>query len=174
MLRNMLGPISNFNLDQFVALEFAIFCFFWGGGAETPMFVVFSAKMQIFKRNTEKGKKTLFVNIPVLTLLVKMSVCFLYFSFLLFFEFPCFWEIFLIGSQKSTNKKISKQRKQKQQQQQQQQRNTMQSQTNLRLWFKIKQDNKQKSKNKRTSWDKKQEPEIDMRNNNQGRKKRTR
>ena len=34
MLRNILGPIFNFNLDQFLTLEFVIFfCFFvfWGG-----------------------------------------------------------------------------------------------------------------------------------------------
>ena len=50
MLRNILGPIFNFSLDQFLTLEFCyffvFFVFFLGGGAETPIFIVFSAKMQ--------------------------------------------------------------------------------------------------------------------------------
>ena len=48
------------------------------------------------QRKHKKEKKTPFVNTPVLTALVKVSVCLL--SFLLFLEFP-FSEDFLIGSQ---------------------------------------------------------------------------
>ena len=49
MLRNILGPIFNFNLDQFLTLEFCHFLFFlvfycFLGGAETPILKVFSAK----------------------------------------------------------------------------------------------------------------------------------
>ena len=75
MLRNILGPVFNFNLDQFLTLEFCqFFCVFlvfcW---AETPIFIVFSAKNAKLKE-TQKRKKTLFVNTIVLTTLVKMSV----------------------------------------------------------------------------------------------------
>ena len=47
LLRNILGPV--FNASFFVFFSF----FFWGGGAETPIFIVFSAKMQ----NLQKYKK---------------------------------------------------------------------------------------------------------------------
>ena len=54
----------------------------------------------------------------------------------------------------------------------------MQAKTNLKGWFKTKEDNKQE---KTTSWNKKQtkqkqkqEPETDMRNRKEGRKKRIR
>ena len=61
MLRNILGPVFNFNLDQFLTLEFCYFfifsCFFfWGGGAETPIFIVFSAKNAKLKE-TQKQKR---------------------------------------------------------------------------------------------------------------------
>ena len=59
MLRNILGPVFNFNLDQFLTLEFCYFfcsflCFFWG--AKTPIFIVFSAKNAKLKE-TQKTKK---------------------------------------------------------------------------------------------------------------------
>ena len=41
MLRNILGPVFNFNLDQFLTLEFCyilVFLVFFWGGAETPIF----------------------------------------------------------------------------------------------------------------------------------------
>ena len=57
---------------------------------------------------------TLFVNTPVLTVLVKMSVFFsCIFDFCCFLDFPCFSEMFLIGFQNSKNNKIWKQQKQK-------------------------------------------------------------
>ena len=39
MLRNILGPVFNFNLDQFLTLElcYLCVCVFFGGGAETPI-----------------------------------------------------------------------------------------------------------------------------------------
>ena len=92
MLRNITGPLFNFNLDHFLTLEFCYFFVFLG--AETPIFIVFSAKHAKLKE-TQQRKKTLFVNTTVLTALVKMSAFFLHFSFLLFFQFPfyqrCFW-----------------------------------------------------------------------------------
>ena len=66
--------------------------------------------MQNWKKHK---KKTLFVNTPVLTVLVKVSVFFLHFSFLPFLEFPCFSEMFLIGFQKSNNNKIWKQQQER-------------------------------------------------------------
>ena len=52
MLRNMLGPVFNFNLDQFLTLEF---CFFFWGGAWTPIFIVFSANSKL--KETQKEKR---------------------------------------------------------------------------------------------------------------------
>ena len=53
MLRNILGPVFNFNLGQLLTLDFL---FFWGGGAETPICIVFSAKNAKLKE-TQKTKK---------------------------------------------------------------------------------------------------------------------
>ena len=81
MLRNILGPVFNLYLDQFLTYKicyFFLFFFVFFGGAETPIFIVFSAKNAKFKE-TQKRKKTLFVNTIVLTALVKVSVFFLHF-----------------------------------------------------------------------------------------------
>ena len=52
MLRNMLGPIFNLYLDH---INFVVFCFFcWGGGAETPIFIVLFSKNC---KNLKKDKK---------------------------------------------------------------------------------------------------------------------
>ena len=54
MLRNILGPIFNLYLDQFLTYKicyFFVFCL-----AETPIFIVFSAKMQNLKKH--KKEKT--------------------------------------------------------------------------------------------------------------------
>ena len=148
MLRNILGPVFNLYLDQFFNL-LNVFCFlfffvFWG--AETPMFIVFSTKMQNLKKH-EKEKKTLFVNTIVLTALVKMSV-FLHFSFLLFFQFPFFQRCFLIGFPKSKNSKKTKQAKQKKEQKEDKR---CKAKTNEILCFKTKQDNKQNNRNQGTT-----------------------
>ena len=47
MLRNVIGPLFNFNLDPFLTLEFCYFLFlvfFWEGGGWNPYFIVFSEK----------------------------------------------------------------------------------------------------------------------------------
>ena len=49
MLRNIFGPIFNLDLDQFLTYVFF---------AETPIFILFSAKMQNLKKH-KKDKKTL-------------------------------------------------------------------------------------------------------------------
>ena len=57
MLRNILGPIFNFNLDQFLTLEFcyffSLFCFL--GGAETHFYSVFRKNAKL--KETQKTKK---------------------------------------------------------------------------------------------------------------------
>ena len=89
MVRNILGPVFNLHLDQFLTLIY-IYIYFFFVFAEIPIFIAFSAKMQNFKE-PQKRKNTLFVNTTVLTALVKRSVLFLlHFSFLLFLQFPFF------------------------------------------------------------------------------------
>ena len=46
LLRNILGPVFNASLDQFLTLGF-----FFAFLAETPIFIVFSAKMQNLKKH---------------------------------------------------------------------------------------------------------------------------
>ena len=106
MLRNMLGPIFNFNLDQFLTLEFSFFLFvlvvFW----LKPLFYsAFSKKCKI-ERNTKKKKDTICEHTCANCSCQNVRFFFLHFSFLLFLEFPCFSEIFLTGFQKSKNNKI--------------------------------------------------------------------
>ena len=54
LLRNILGPVSYFDLDQFLTLESVVFmiyfCVFF---AEATIFIVFSAKHAKFKRHTK-------------------------------------------------------------------------------------------------------------------------
>ena len=80
LLRKILGPVFNFNLDQFLTLEFCyLFLFFcWN----PYLYSVFSKNAKL--KETQKRKKTLFVNTHVLIVLV-MSV------FFCIFHFCCFW-----------------------------------------------------------------------------------
>ena len=73
MLRNILGPVFNLYLDQFLTYKFVIFCFFCFLGGLKPYFYSVFSKNAKFKE-TQKRKKTLFVNTSVLTALVKVSV----------------------------------------------------------------------------------------------------
>ena len=85
LLRNILGPVFTASLDQFLTLGFFLFLFvFFFCLAETPYFLVFSAKNTKFKE-TQKRKKTLFVSTPVLSALVKMSFFFCIFHSWFFF-----------------------------------------------------------------------------------------
>ena len=60
LLRNILGPAFNASLDQFLTLGFFVvfvfFCFCCFFLAETPIFIVFSAKNAKFQE-TQKRKK---------------------------------------------------------------------------------------------------------------------
>ena len=99
MLCNILGPVFNFNLDQFLTLARILF-FFWFLGAETPISIVFSANMQnIKKHKKEKKKNTICEHTCANCSCQNVRFFFLHFSFLMFLEFPCFSEIFLIGFQ---------------------------------------------------------------------------
>ena len=51
MLRNILGPVFNFNLDQFLTLECCYLFLFFG---QNPYFIVFSAKMQNWKKHKKQ------------------------------------------------------------------------------------------------------------------------
>ena len=156
-LRNILGPVFNFDLDQFLTLKFCHFAFWL-----KPLFLeCFQQRMQ--KKKTHKKKtQTLFGSTLVLTAVVKMSVfCIFHIGV---FGISNFREMFLDGWPKL--KKITKTAKTKKQQK----KTRWKAKTNQILWLKTKQGKKQK-KTKKTSWNtnkqnknNKQEPEIEMRN----------
>ena len=106
MLRNIIGPLFNFNLAHFLTLELCYFFLFFFGW--NPYFIVFSAKMQNWKKH-KKETKTLFVNTTVLTAFVKMSVFCAFFIFAVFPISIFVQRCFLTGFQKSKNNKIAKQ-----------------------------------------------------------------
>ena len=56
MLRNILGPVFNLYLDQFLTYKICYFLFFLFFGAETPIFIVFSAKMQNLKKHKKEKR----------------------------------------------------------------------------------------------------------------------
>ena len=58
MLRNILGPVFNFNLDQFLTLEFCYF--FGGGGGWNPYFYSrFQQNMQNWKKHQKRKNDTI-------------------------------------------------------------------------------------------------------------------
>ena len=60
LLRNILGPVFNASLDQFLTLGFFFFfVFFFFFLAETPIFIVFSAKHAKFKETQKRKKDTI-------------------------------------------------------------------------------------------------------------------
>ena len=81
----------NLYLDQFLTFKLCIFLMFSFLGLK-PLIIVPSAKNAKLKE-TQKRKKTLFVNTPVLTVLVKMSV-FCIFHFCCFFVISIFQRCF--------------------------------------------------------------------------------
>ena len=104
MLRNIIGPIFNFNLDQFLTLEFCFYCFFFGGGPETPIFIVFSANNAKLKETQKRKKDTICEH----TCANCSCQNVLFSAFLIFavFGISMFSEMFLIGFQYSKNNKI--------------------------------------------------------------------
>ena len=148
MLRNILGPVFNFNLDQFLTLDFFVFS---GGGAETP-FLVFSAKMQNWKKH-KKPKKDTICEHTCANCSCQNVRFFLHFWFLLFLEFPCFSEMFLIDFQNSKNNNIWSNKNKKQQQQE----NKIQCKNESKVMIqKTTRQQAEKKENRRTAWKKKQ------------------
>ena len=108
LLRNILGPVFNASLDQFLTLGFFVFFvffFFFFFFAETPIFIVLSAKNAKFKETQKRKKDTICEhtcancscqNVPFLCI----------FHFWVFCNFQFFQRCFLIGSQSSKNYKI--------------------------------------------------------------------
>ena len=54
MLRNILGPVFNLYLDQFLTYKISFFLFFFG--TETPIFIVFSAKLPNLKKHKKEKR----------------------------------------------------------------------------------------------------------------------
>ena len=92
MLRNIIGPLFNFNLAHFLTLEFCFFfCFFCFVLGWNPYFYsVFSKKCKT-ERNTKKKKRHYLWTQLCYQLLSKCPF-FSAFLILLFFEFPCFFQ----------------------------------------------------------------------------------
>ena len=117
MLRNILGPVFNLYLDQFLTYKICyFFCFFlfffW---AETPIFIVFSAKNAKFKE-TQKRKKDTICEHNCANCSCQSVRFFCIFHFCCFFNFRFFLKMFLFGFPKS--KKQKNQRKQNKKQEQ--------------------------------------------------------
>ena len=109
LLRNIIGPVFNASLDQFLTLGFLFFFvfFFFFFLAETPIFIVFSAKNAKFKE-TQKKKKDTICEHNCANCSCENVLFFVHFSFLLFFQYPFFLMMFLNGFPKSKNTKKNK------------------------------------------------------------------
>ena len=106
LLRNILGPVFNASLDQFLTLGFLFFlCFFSFFWAETPIFIVFSAKNAKFKE-TQKRKKDTICEHTCANCSCQNVLFLCIFHFWGFCNFQFFQRCFLIGSQNSKNYKI--------------------------------------------------------------------
>ena len=138
MLRNILGPIFNFYLDQFLTYKFVDFLFFFFfGGAETPILIVFSAKNAKFKE-TQKNKKDTICEHNCANCSCQSALFFCIFHFCCFLNFR-FLKMFLFGFPKSTHTKKNQSKQNKKQEQTEDKR--CKAKTNEILWFKTKQDN---------------------------------
>ena len=119
MLRNIIGPLFNFNLAHFLTLEFCqffcfFFCFFFW--AETPIFIVFSAKHAKLKETQKRNKDTICEHNCANSFC--QNVLFLcIFHFCCFFQFPFFSEMFFDRFPKIKKQQNSKARRTKKQQQ---------------------------------------------------------
>ena len=63
LLRNILGPVFNASLDQFLTRFFVFFVFFSFFFVETPIFIVFSAKMQNLKKHKKEKRHYLWAHL---------------------------------------------------------------------------------------------------------------
>ena len=179
MLRNIIGPLFNFNLAHFLTLEFCyLFIFFL---AETPIFIVFSAKNAKLKETQKRNKDTICEHNCANSFCQNVRFC----AFFIFAVFPVsiFSEMFFDWFPKIKKQQNSKARRTKKQQQPE---NKMQSKKtwNIMIQNNTRQqaEKKKKNKNKRTSWNKKanttkrksKNQKENMKNRKEGRKKRTR
>ena len=145
MLRNILGPVFNLYLDQFLTYTFFLFVFVLL--AETSIFIVFSAKHAKLKETPKNN--TICEHNCANCSCQNVRFFFCIFHFCCFFNFHIS-EMFLIGFPKS-KKNLSKQNKK----QEQKVDKRCKAKTNEILWFKTKQDNKQNNRNQRTTLNKK-------------------
>ena len=109
LLRNILGPVFNASLDQFLTLGF-FSCFLFL--LKPLFFIVLSAKNAKFKE-TQKRKKDTICEHTCASCSCQNVLFLCIFHFWVFCNFQCFQRCFLIGSQNSKNYKIGKQQKPK-------------------------------------------------------------
>ena len=95
---------------QFLTLEFCYFCLLFS--SETQIFVVFSAKLQNWKKHKKEKNYTICEHICANCSCQNVRFFFLHFSFCCF-GISMFSEMFFIGFQKSKANKTWKQQKQK-------------------------------------------------------------
>ena len=92
MLRNILGPVFNLYLDQFLTYKICYFFVFFL--AETPIFIVFSAKNTKFKE-TQKKKKHTICEHNCANCSCSSVLFFCIFHFCCFFNFVFFEDVFV-------------------------------------------------------------------------------
>ena len=135
MLRNIIGPLFNFNLDHF----FGILLFFVF--AETPIFIVFSTKNAKLKDTQKRNKDTICEHNCANSFCQNVRFfCFCIFHFCCvsnvhFFIRDVLWQV----SKNQKNNKIAKQEEQKNNNNQ---KTRCKAKRNEMLWFKTTQDNK--------------------------------
>ena len=149
MLRNILGPVFNLYLDQFLTYKICCFlCFLYFSFGRNPYFIVFSSKHAKFKE-TQRKKDTICehncANCSCQNVRFFFSA---FFIFCCFFNFHFFRDVF-DWFPKSKNTKNNKASKTKKQEQKEDKR--CKAKTNEILGFKTKQDNKQNNRNQRTT-----------------------
>ena len=113
MLGNILGPIFNLYLDQFLTYKICNFFVFLFFGCNPYLYSVFSKKAK-FKETQERKNDTICEH-NCANCSCQNVRFFLHFSFLLFGNFHFFQRCFLMGFRKLKKKKnkIPKQQKQK-------------------------------------------------------------
>ena len=117
MLRNMLGPVLNLYLDQFLTYKICyFFLFVFVFLAETPIFIVFSARIQNLKKHKKEKKKKHTHTIcehNCANCSCSSVLFFCIFHICCFFSISVFLKMFLFGFPKSKKYKNPKQAKQK-------------------------------------------------------------
>ena len=181
MLRNIIGPLFNFNLDHFLTLEFCyFFCFFVFFWAETPIFIVFSAKNAKLKETQKRKKDTICEHNCANSSCQNVR----FFFFFCIFHFCCFSNFHFFRDVFDRFPKIKKQQNSKARRTKKQQpENKMQSKNKWNVMIQKntrqqaeqqKQKNILKQKKANTTKRKSKNQKEKMKNRKEGRKKRTR